>query len=395
MSDTTSPVTVLAVGGAGCRIIAHLAELPQSATLRLLAVDTDAAALAECGLPSGQTLLAGELWRNGRGCGGNEIDGQRAVAHERPGLERMLSGSRMLLVVGGLGRGTASGGMSVLPGVVSKLKIPAVFLLTLPFSMEGHSMRRRAEKVLNDMFQVADAVVALPNDLLFSTLDSATGLNRAFELADAEVARTALALSEVLASGNLLNADFAGFTAFLKRRKSVCGIGIGVARGEAPDLNAAMEQLLYSPLLGGPSRLSDADAVVLSLLGGPELAIGVAKNAVELMQRHVSEHSRLMVAASSSPAWSGELQLTALAIKFDEKSELAARTEPDSGSRRNRRERGGADPESKPTQLPLPFGEAHAKGIMEGTAPVFFEGEDLDIPTCLRRNVVIDNGRRG
>jgi len=383
-------ITILGVGGAGCRILRRLAAVQkQFPDLRLLAVDTDERSLAETGLPAENRLLAGSNWRNGRGCSGNEIDGQRAMAKERPELERLLAGSDMLMVLGGLGRGTATGGMMVLPSLVAKLKIPAVFLLTLPFSMEGHTIRRRAEQVLNDdVFPVAEAVAVIPNDLLFSTLEASTSLEKAFELADTEMARTALALSQVVLAGNVLNSSFDDLTAVFKRKKNVCGIGIGTAAADG-DPSAVVEQLFYSPLLGGPARLADADAVVLSLLGGPELSLGTAKGILDTAGRQLGENAQILVAAASSPQWAGQLQLTALAVKFQEE-EAAPRTTA-------RKPHPAADRRTQPntdmTQLTFSFTEMD-KGIMVGTIPVFWESEDLDFPTFQRRNAVIDNGRQ-
>ena len=84
-------VTVLGIGGAGCRVLRGFVGSPAAASLRLLAVDTDRRGLEGLNLPEGSTLLAGARWRGGRGCGGNVLDGQRALAHERAALERMSS----------------------------------------------------------------------------------------------------------------------------------------------------------------------------------------------------------------------------------------------------------------------------------------------------------------
>ena len=63
-------LTVLGVGSAGCRIIGFLNKLPGAGNLRLLGFDCDAEALKNSGLPKENLLLAGEKWRQGKGCGG-------------------------------------------------------------------------------------------------------------------------------------------------------------------------------------------------------------------------------------------------------------------------------------------------------------------------------------
>ena len=83
-------ITVLGIGGTGCRIVGILRENPLSAPLRLLAIDSDSAGLERSGLPEEARLLAGARWRAGRGCGGSVLDGQRVVAHERSRIEKLL-----------------------------------------------------------------------------------------------------------------------------------------------------------------------------------------------------------------------------------------------------------------------------------------------------------------
>ena len=81
---------VIGAGGAGCRVISHLVNEPGADKLKFIAIDTDKNGLAASGLAPENCILAGELWRNGRGTGGSVIDGQRAMSHERKRIEEML-----------------------------------------------------------------------------------------------------------------------------------------------------------------------------------------------------------------------------------------------------------------------------------------------------------------
>ena len=378
-----------------------LRTLPGADTVRLLALDTDRSSLEATGLPAEDQLLAGEEWRGGRGCGGSDLDGQRAVAHERPRLENVLRDSKFLLVLGGLGGGTASGGAPVVVSVAGKLKLPNLFLMTLPFMLEGPRRRNLAEKVLVDLFDVADAVVALPDDLLFSTLPGDVPLAAAFEMADRECAGTALALSAVLGAGNLLNADMASLTALLKRRKSMCSIGIGIVRGddgapaeETPEKLVA--GMLASPLLGGPQVLKAADAAVVSMLGGSDLSLGDVKNTLELVAKYLPAGAEQLTAASSRPDWPMLRQLCVLTIKYTEAPEeirprtAAARPRPEP-----QRPVGADKPVPGGWEQPTLDLDPVSKGIMERTTPVIWNNEDLDEPTFKRRKLVIDDGRKG
>ncbi len=390
-------LTLLAVGGAGCRIIREVAALAgPDARLRLLATDTDAEALSASGVPEENRLLAGEIWRGGRGCGGSVIDGQRAFAHERARLEKLLTGSGMALVIAGLGGGSGSGGAPIVQSVLTKLRIPAVFLLALPFSMEGHSRRRIAEKVITEeLIESAGAVIPLPNDLLFSTLEPETPLAEAFRLADSQTAHAALALTVLLNSGNLLAADFAALSALLRRRRSSCGIGVGTAKsGDPESLHALIEGVLDSPLLGGAGRLGEADAVVVAL-NGPGLTLGEAREIFETLGKYLPAGAETICGAGDVETWGKVLQLTVVTVKFADLAEPAP-AEKGLETRRNPESvRPHAAPESDSmVQQTLPFADpGSGTGIMERTTPVIVNGENLDIPTFIRRRVAVDDGK--
>ena len=389
-----SSVTVLGIGGAGGRTVAALNRLTPPGRIRLLAVDTDRAALEATGLPEENRMLAAAEWRGGMGCGGDVIAGQGALARERKNLEKWISGTPLLLVTGALGGGTATGGAGVVLSVCRKCDVPTIFLLTLPFTLEGHSKRRIAETALrNELLEVADAVLTLPNDLLFSVLPAETPLAEAFQMADRELAGTALALTAMLGQGSLLAPDFGDLVTLLRHRKSYCSIGVGTASDEDPGARGqtALERMLQSPLLGGPEKLAGADAVMLSLIGGPELSIGETKRLLELAAGYVGGEARIVTGASVEPAFAGRLQLCALAVKFDEAEQpAAAHPARKAPARRAAAENAQGELDFEQQTLPL---NTMSKGAMEKTTQVIWNREDLDYPTFQRRSVVIDTGK--
>lgn len=388
-----SKITVMGLGGAGVRAIGALSR-SAGPELRLLAIDTDRQALNACPIAEENKLLAAAAWRGGRGCGGNLVDGHRALARERAEIEEKIAGSQLLLVVGGLGGGTASGGAGVILSVSRKLDIPTVFLLTLPFTLEGHSKRKAAEEALReDLLEMADAVVTLPNDLLFSVLPATTPLAEAFELADREISGAVLGLAAVICDGNLLSTNFADLAATLRRKKSFCSIGLGSATAEesadgVSRTNLALERMLLSPLLGGADKLKEADTVIFSLIGGPDLAIGETRQVLEQAVDFIGPDTRVLSGAATRPDFGGRVQFAALTIRFDIIDEAESAAEPRPGARAIHKNKPSVEVEQLSFSLDM-----LSKGVMDKTTPVIFQGEDLDFPTFQRRNIAIDTGK--
>ena len=158
-----------------------------------------------------------------------------------------------------------------------------------------------------------------------------------------------------------------------------------------------MSQLLSSPLLGGADKMRKADAVILSLIGPPDLAIGETKALMELAGSYTNAECQLVAGAATTDSLSGELLLCALTVEFDRESELGVeKTEPQPTTGRSRRSRknipeNNGETEDAVQQL-LPM-DVVTRGIMEKTVPVIWEGENLDIPTFQRRGIVVDTGK--
>ena len=400
--ESHQTLTILGLGSAGAATAARLQKLlPSETGIRLVAVDTDRKKLSAAGLPPENTLLAAPDWLNGRGCGGDVLAGQRALAYERKKIESLIGEPEFLLVVASLGGGTATGGAGIVQSICRKNHIPVIYLVTLPFTQEGHSRRQAAEDAIRqDLQSTADAVLALPNDLLYSVLPPTTPIAEACEEANNLFAETAAALTLMLTQNNLLSPDAADLAALLRRRKSFCSIGVGRASASdgASRSLTALENMLLSPLLGGAAKISQADAVIFSMIGSSSLAIGEVRQTLDTALEYTSPGAKILSGASVDPAFGDKVMLCCITVKFEEASEEtlpgfvrkeeahpAPKTVKPRSSKVKKHGNGDAD------QQLFPF-ENRTKGMMEKTAPFMWNGEDLDYPTWQRRSVTIDQG---
>ena len=260
------------------------------------------------------------------------------------------------------------------------------------FKYQNSSVRgRRNYIVINS---AGSCLIALPNDLLFSTLAPETPLAQALELADVEMARTAVALSSILLAGNIFSADVATFSALLKPN-ALCSLGVGVVSiADGESLEAAVEKMMLSPLLGGPAELQRADAVIFTVIGGTQLSLSTAKSVLDLAcsQLDKSIDRKILIGAGSAAAWDGMVQITALTVRYTDKkpetpivAETPVRRTPAAGRNLN-----PSDAAFVQQTLDL---DTDDKGIMESSTPDFFNGEDLDVPTFKRRGIFVDQGK--
>lgn len=393
MSDVKNinEVMVLGLGGAGGRVVQTLHSLPAAAGLKLCVFDTDRRALEMLDqLPPESKVLCDEQWLLGQGTGGDVMKGQRAMTREGNRLQSLMQNVGLLIVVGGLGGGTATGGAGVVARLARANSLTAVEVFELPFAFEGHGRNKTAEDGLRELLALSDTVLGIPNDLLFSVLPAETAFADAFRMADLELARTILGVIDVLLPGNLLAADMGDLVTLLKNRKSYAAVGVGTAaeNAVAESCTQALARLLDSPFLGGAGKLREADAVILNLTGGEELTISEVKRTLEHAGTLPGGNARVMIGANVRQGLGKEVHMTAIAIKYDER-EPATRQAASGKTSRRRSRQTGAD--ALPVQQTLPLTIASC-GIFEGRTPTIIDGVNFDIPSFVRRQVHIDSG---
>ncbi len=381
--DITAKAVVLGLGNAGTKIVKELSELNGSSWLSIGAADTDKSSLERCGLQN--SFPVGFEWTHGVGCGGNVIKGERAFAHpSRTRIIEFLSGASLVVVTGGMGGGTATAGCSSIARAAKKMGIPSIFIISTPFSFEGHSKRETAEAGIKMLLTDADIVISVPNDILYSSIAAHSSAEDSFKKSDVEIAKAVLGISEIIRCKNILSADISDFKNVLQKRKSLCCLGLGSAeRSEGENFShIALERLMASPLLGGTENIREADAVILTLTGGPELSIAEMKHSLEAVQRYTEKTTKLIVGANTDPLYAGRIQLTLVSVRYEFSPDA---TEEFSNVADMQEQLASHQPE-----LPLlPV----SKGIFTNTSRNIFASQDLDIPTFLRQGVHLDKGR--
>lgn len=391
-------VKVIGIGRAGVNILTALAAMNESANLELIAIDTDEETLSQA--PVDNKLLADSGWRHGAGCGGDVIKGQRSLARERSRIAGLIEKADFLIVTGGMGGGTATGGAPIISSVAAEKGIPTVFMMTLPFSFEGHSRLRVADDGVRELLPVADVLLPLPNDLLFCALPSDVPVEEAFAKADREMARTVLGMSYIVRTKRLLSADFAGIRAMLNKKKSTCCFGIGLASA-GDGLNRchmALERMLQSPFLGSPDQLKNANAAIIIVAGGADLQLGEMKKAFEMVEKFIPPAVRLITGAAVDPIFADAIQVTTIAIRYDKAEMAMVETAAENiiapnavNTVRSQAELFGGSATTPLEQGELPL-QNISKGIFANNNAFIHNGEDLDIPTFQRKMVIIDKG---
>jgi len=157
------------------------------------------------------------------------------------------------------------------------------------------------------------------------------------------------------------------------------------------------EKILTHPLLDEGRVLAESDAVLVSLTAGKDLTMAEINRVMEQVKRQCS-HAQIMLGAAVDGALKEKLCVTIIAAKQNTapasvtpRAENRTATTTTSGQRevvlpRPRSRRPGAG-KAVQGQLPLTI---YSKGRFDKSEPTLHRGEDLDIPTFMRRGVALN-----
>lgn len=399
-------VKIFGTGNAG---VALLDQLPAAefAGASLAAVNTDAGSLAASAAGC-KIHLETKLMR-GLGTGGDPERG-RALAEEQFSiLKSACEGANVVFVVAGLGGGAGSGISPVLARAAKESGALVLAFVTLPFLCEGNRRIQQAQQSLEQLKQVADGVICLPNQKAFKLIDENTSVLETFRITGGLLIEGVLGVWRLLMRRGLIEIHFNDLCTLVRDRHSESVFAVVEASGPARS-REIVERLLAHPLLDDGRALGDADAVLVSLMGGKDLTMAEVNRVMEQLGRHC-ERAQVIMGAAMDDENKGRLAVTLIASKNavpksdpagEEQAEAVSRRQPSRGlspapstvnleqreqlgSRGSRTRRNNA--KLLQGQLPLAI---ISKGRFDKSEPTLHKGEDLDIPTYIRRGVPLN-----
>ena len=432
-------VRMFGVGGAGCNAVNHIARVPFDG-IEFFALNTDAAALAQLSVQN--KVILGEKLTRGMGAGGDPERGRDAAEEDAAKLKSLCEGADVVFVAAGMGGGTGTGASPVLARIAKDCGALVLGMLILPFEWEGTRRQRLANLGLHAMKEAADGVICLPNQKLFKLIDEKTSLLETFAITHELLSQGVRGISRMLLRPGLINVDFADLCSVTRGQHSenslataeACGEqitpspptppspegpfvrGARTVGGEGPNHRAreVVEKLLKHPLLDGGAALTEAASVLVSIVGGPDLTMADVNRVMEQINRQC-EGAHIIMGAAIEETFAGRLAVTLVVSKRPaaereegpgaipvELIDAQAAGRPASrfvapppatttetaekvlqnGARGKRKLA-----KMKQGQLPL---EIISKGRFEKSEPTIYHGQDLDVPTYIRRNVPLN-----
>lgn len=417
LSDRDVGIKLIGVGGGGSNAVDRL-KMENLDRLQLAVINTDLKALNTS--PVQDKILIGTSLTRGLSAGGDPELGLKAAEADADKIAEIVKDTDLIFLVAGLGGGTGSGAAPVVAEIAAEAGAVVIAFVTLPFSFEGGRRRKQAEEALAELRRVCDAVIPLANDMLLQEGTEQTSVLDAFAQADEWIGRGVKSIWGMLSRTGLINVDFTALRQVFQQRGGKTLFGLGVGDGENPAA-AALADLKDCPLLHTPEYARKADRLLVNITGGADLSLTKVNELMTAITEEFGREAHVVMGAAIDESLQGRVEICVIGTTDLGSRNFARRDAKPAPPRREAKPAGATTTSAEPgsntnvtTTVTTDAGRGsrkaaavHAPGIQQeefgfqGGPPAenrgafdksdrnLFEGQDLDIPTYLRKGIKV------
>ena len=388
-------IKVIGVGGAGGNAINNMIA-SQLQGVKFIAANTDAQALDISQAPV--KIQMGEQLTQGLGAGANPETGREAARESIDAIRSSLEGSHMVFITAGFGGGTGTGAAAVIAEICKEMGILTVAVVSKPFSFEGKKRRTVAEKGIEELKDMADTVITIPNDRLRGLASKNAKMLDMFKKADEILLHSVKGITDLILMPGLVNLDFADVRTTMSKA-GMAIMGIGMAEGENRAVEAA-EKAISHPLLEDIS-ISGAKGVLMNITCSSDLTMEEMTEASDRIYREVGEDAEIIWGTVVDDAMGDNMSVTVIATGIGNSAASIDKTPRDQPQAHAEPPLRGIVRDITPADNIADYDEPtfmrHRTAVGDDSGAVYrgykgmvvdnshFNSDDLEVPTFLRK----------
>jgi cell division protein FtsZ len=187
-------------------------------------------------------------------------------------------------------------------------------VVTKPFQFEGSTRMRLADGGIDQLQQVVDTLIIIPNQNLFRIANERTTFAEAFMMADDVLYQGVKGVTDLMVRPGLINLDFADVRAVMDEMGKAM-MGTGEASGENRAVDAA-EKAIANPLLDEVS-LKGARGVLINITGGYDLTLFELDEAANRIRAEVDQDANIIIGSTLDPEMKDIMRVSVVATGID------------------------------------------------------------------------------
>jgi cell division protein FtsZ len=372
--EKVAKIKVIGIGGAGGNAVNNMIEYNLRG-VKFITANTDAQAL-ELSRAATKIQLGAKL-TEGLGAGANPQVGREAALENTEELRKVLEGSHMVFITAGFGGGTGTGAAPIVAEICKELGILTVAVVSKPFSFEGKKRLKQAEEGIQELKDIADTVITIPNDRLRGIASKNAKMVDMFKKADEILHHSVKGITDLIMMPGLVNLDFADVKTTMSKA-GMALMGIGIASGENRAIEAA-ERAISHPLLEDIS-ISGAKGVLLNITSTSEITMEEMTEASDRIHQEVGDSAEIIWGQTIDESMGDEMRVTVIATGIGSDTFSSAK-----------------EPHAKPIARFNPPVETSLRGKIRDLTPDDLQSATiLDEPTFIRQTEKrVGNDSRG
>lgn len=261
-SGFCAKIKLIGVGGAGCNTVSF-ANAYGIEGVELIAVNTDAQQLQYlCQAP--EKVQIGVNLTRGLGAGGDPEIGRKAAEESKEEIKNIVKDADMVFIACGEGGGTGTGASPVIAKEAKDAGALVVAVVTKPWSHEAPRKLRIAEKGIEELKEVVDTLICIPNDKINMVFPPDMNILEVLKAGNVVLFNAIKGIAELITKPGVMNLDFADVRAVMTERGKAI-LGLGISEGDNRAIQAA-QAAISSPLLDDIS-IAGAKGLLINITG--------------------------------------------------------------------------------------------------------------------------------
>ena len=254
-------------------------------------------------------LQIGKETTNGLGSGTDIAIGKKAAIESKEDIKNILRNTDMVFLTAGLGGGTGTGSIPIIAQLAKDMGIITICIVTKPFSFEGQKRMLRAELGVEELKNIVDALIIIPNDNLLKSSNSNTTIKSAFSMVDDVLKNGIRSITDLITKVGDINVDYADVVSIMQY-KGGAYMGIGTAKGKTAIHDAfvtAIENKLTE------IQIDNAKGVIVTITGGSNLSLLEITESIKLINDRIDETANIIFGTTTDTKLKDKVKVTIIA----------------------------------------------------------------------------------
>lgn len=390
-ADITPPTRLLLVGVGGMGVNSVDALHAEAQTYAdCIAIDADADVLNAS--PAPRQVQIGSTLTRGHSTGGDPDLGRRAANGDFAKLRELFANADIVVLITGLGGGVGSGASPVIAQTARDEGALVIGIAALPFPFEGVERIQIAEESLVKLKEVSHSVIILPNQYLLEESRESLSVEASFSKAAERIGAGFKVIWKLLGQRNLINLDFISLKHMLETAGGACTFVYAEGGGDSK-ATLTLNRLLAHPAIAENHCLKEANGLLVGILGSEDMTLAEVQEVMHGITGKIHSNAHRHMGVGIDPHLRNRMAVVLFVGGKEEEPEEEAEpgripkrvVPPSEQSSSPATKKTSAGKRAKQEELPLP--SHHSKGRFNNVEPTIYQGEDLDLPTFIRRGL--------